>query len=1536
MNTGRFIHRITVCFLLVTVVLLCLFPGEAPVRALENNSPKNENSLARVPSQEAGVPPGTPFQQSFKQTLAARAQRGLPVPSQVHYTVQVVEKGVQRQVITGRTVIIFDSPVQAGYEKWPAMVISEETAARAEIVGHDLVVPGNYDEAIRKVLANQVPGVWEQYEFGREPRTYIVEETLELLAPINGEAFPGLESVVVQNSPVAQQILFGETELGPNIRYGIFLEWKEFGQTLAKFYLGFLLDWAIGLRLPVEVTINSPTEMVQGSTYSINASINPLDWSADDYQRVGVPPENGNEYILRFEFFAGIHIQIAGHDVYKKSRELGFDASRSFKTPFGPGSVFELYEEYVPSSRTGLFWGEEDLFTVGIGLLLKPAFEGPSRITADWRAGKDARGGGQLNFTDASPVSLGPVEAGDFSASDTARLWLERFRYWFNPDSAQINVSGTIDYSFKLFGLVSESHAGDFPVGAIRFFDPGEGTDLGIQPGTGELAQAEIKVVTPLRVVKSVEPAFVQAGGTATIHTTVNNLGDSRLDNVTVSDTTCPVENIGTLNPHQSITYDCLLTASADTRSAATATATGLSGELFSDNALVLIYVLDGVVGDGTPESCTEEALDAELFQYSGSVITFKCGPGPHTIDLTQMKVISRSLELTGSGLIALNGQQLVRVFEVPANLSLTLRGFTIANGWAHRSNGAPNAEGGGGIHNFGELTLEECTLLNNSADYGGGIHNEHSGKLTILRSTLVGNQAIDIGGCGEACTDVGGDGGGLYNAGMASVGASQFRNNTAHGGGAIINWESGQLIIWENTILEYNSARNGGAVENGDSGQVEIRNARLANNTARFIGGALANYEGGKVSIIQSTLRANQSIHVENPEFPTGGGAIFNHPGGNVSLEGSQITGNRSHYGAGAHNMGSMTISQSTFTGNYAIHDGGGAYNEGSMSVSSSTFGGSGPDDLNQAIGGGALINWSPSGQLTISDSTLLGNQADNGGALENGDGGKLVVLQTQLLNNTARFIGGGVVNYDTGQVELRASALTGNKGGDGGGLHNYGSGAILIADGTVLSSNFAGNKGGGIYNQSGSLTLNAGTLRENQAGDVLPDGDYFIGSGGGIYNESGSVTLRDCDLSDNAASGLPAGGTAGGGIYNGSGEITLTLCTLKGNRALGGAYGSGGGIYNDNGFISLIDTTIQNNLAEGRYIAGSGLYNRNRMIINRSTIHDNSYLIAYLGEGGAVYNEGTLSLINSTVSGNNFGAGVTAGGMYNAGELTITTSTVVDNHAYAVGGIYGSVTLKNTIIANNTSSSFPDGNCLGSITSNGYNLSSGISCGLNGTGDLSNTNPLLGPLADNGGPTWTYALLPDSPAIGQIPREQCAVTTDQRGVNRPQGAFCDIGSYEREVVIVNRALRLTNMWFSYNPTPLPNAPAGVFTIFSTFRNVSTRAIRDMTFKVAVLTGGNLLLNADGEPGGVGATISVPPAALGANRLLDPGERFTMVFRIGLQRQQLFIFLANAYGIPAGGMMSAQESGGEGFQFDIQDEQLEDKTNLYLPVLSK
>jgi hypothetical protein len=151
--------------------------------------------------------------------------------------------------------------------------------------------------------------------------------------------------------------------------------------------------------------------------------------------------------------------------------------------------------------------------------------------------------------------------------------------------------------------------------------------------------------------------------------------------------------------------------------------------------------------------------------------------------------------------------------------------------------------------------------------------------------------------------------------------------------------------------------------------------------------------------------------------------------------------------------------------------------------------------------------------------------------------------------------------------------------------------------------------------------------------------------------------------------------------------------------------------------------------------------------------------------------------------------------GGIANGGTLTISNSTLSGNTAYGAlgstgGGIYNSAasaTLQNSIVANSPSG----GNCYGTVTSKGYNLGSDSTCNLSGPGDLNNTDPMLGPLQNNGGPTQTMALPSGSPAIDAGNPRGCTdglghlLKTDQRGKPRPNPedtGGCDIGAYERQ----------------------------------------------------------------------------------------------------------------------------------------------------------
>jgi len=245
-------------------------------------------------------------------------------------------------------------------------------------------------------------------------------------------------------------------------------------------------------------------------------------------------------------------------------------------------------------------------------------------------------------------------------------------------------------------------------------------------------------------------------------------------------------------------------------------------------------------------------------------------------------------------------------------------------------------------------------------------------------------------------------------------------------------------------------------------------------------------------------------------------------------------------------------------------------------------------------------------------------------------------------------------------------------------------------------------------------------------------------------------------------------------------SGNLTINDLTVS-----NGCSSDGGGIFNVAGTLEINNSSISGNSAGG---FGGGIDNRGTLEINNSAISGNS-----ASEAGGIFNLGILEINNTTISGNS--ANVFGGGIENSSTAEINSSTISGNSARG-GGIFAdseTVVITNTIVANQVSG----GDCLNFavITSLGYNIESGTSCGFTNTGDKQNTDPMLGPLQNNGGPTDTHALLDGSMAIdmgdhpaGCFDTDGVLLTTDQRGPGFPRtidgdavpGAICDIGAYE------------------------------------------------------------------------------------------------------------------------------------------------------------
>ncbi|HSH05111.1 MAG TPA: LamG-like jellyroll fold domain-containing protein [Anaerolineae bacterium] len=326
---------------------------------------------------------------------------------------------------------------------------------------------------------------------------------------------------------------------------------------------------------------------------------------------------------------------------------------------------------------------------------------------------------------------------------------------------------------------------------------------------------------------------------------------------------------------------------------------------------------------------------------------------------------------------------------------------------------------------------------------------------------------------------------------------------------------------------------------------------------------------------------------------------------------------------------------------------------------------------------------------------------------------------------------------------------------------------------------------------------------------GNAIQGEDNNAGGGAILVDNSATVTVTNSTLTNNYA-------RLGGAAMSNSSTIVIHNSTLISNSAV-----YGGALFNlFNSQLTIEDTQILSNTADvsgaiqmnstTAVLSNSRVaYNQARqtgainqgdgaMTIQKSVIHHN---IATDTIGAINSSNTTFNIINSTISNNT--AGGDTGAIYMRGIfglITITHSTIAHNTASAVNGLYldnSSVFITNSILDNGTENCFllestdtfggtPPGNML---TSGGYSLSSDTSCPLTNTTDITNTNPLLLPLANNGQSatdpaSWTHALQPGSPAINAIPAglNGCGTTfnSDQRGVSRPLGPGCDLGAHE------------------------------------------------------------------------------------------------------------------------------------------------------------
>jgi hypothetical protein len=440
----------------------------------------------------------------------------------------------------------------------------------------------------------------------------------------------------------------------------------------------------------------------------------------------------------------------------------------------------------------------------------------------------------------------------------------------------------------------------------------------------------------------------------------------------------------------------------------------------------------------------------------------------------------------------------------------------------------------------------------------------------------------------------------------------------------------------------------------------------------------------------------------------------------------------------------------------------------------------------------------------LIIRQGDVKSNTAGGGVRVESGTSLRMVYVTVR--ENLADGNAGGILNI--GELTLvnssvRENIAIGETGG--GGIFNDDEADLILIDSQVISNsaNHADGMGGGIYsdvdasvvmtssqvlsNTSGAFGVAGALLVENFGAarlfDTLIAGNRAGSTGGAIFND-GVITAIDTVFTRNEGVGF------GGGIFN-RGNFQLTGGGIISNSI---GSGFGGGLYNVTGGRMLLSSTLVLSNAAG--ISGGGLYNGSinpTRIINSVFAHNHSDN----GSGGGIYTVSGLAITNTTISTNR--ADSSGGGVYAAGSLFFNNVTVANNTAQNGdgGGIFfsaGSGAIQNTLLASNAD--LLDGNspdCSGTFPSADYNvIQIAAGCTFSGTTthNQANTDPVVAALEDIGS-TLGHPLLSDGPAVDQGNDATCAAD-DQRGIDRPVGAHCDVGALEGILEIVLEPFKL------------------------------------------------------------------------------------------------------------------------------------------------
>lgn len=797
-----------------------------------------------------------------------------------------------------------------------------------------------------------------------------------------------------------------------------------------------------------------------------------------------------------------------------------------------------------------------------------------------------------------------------------------------------------------------------------------------------------------------------------------------------------------------------------------------------------------------------------------GGIARFACSG---IITLGQPIVAERTIELDAHGHeIILNAQKSSRHLLVPAGGELHARNITFANGLATNggsiwsagtlvldgctfsnnvAQGIPGADGlrgtnglpdgewsgtpagdgedgsagqagvGGAIFSLGELIARACRFIGNSAIGGRGGSGGDGGDAAAFVSPGHGGDGAGAGGA---------EGGGVFTSGQASFVSCEFITNSAHAG---MPGEPGLpgTNVYEFYLPDRSAGASGAAADaNGGAiracGDVQILHCR-------FQGNAALGSEGQAGATVYSPAFSNINPGSHGAHGGDGG------DGGNA-------------FGGAVSSAGEIFATNNVWTGNAAAGGAGGHGGEGgnAYSTSGSTFlGGNGGHAGHGGTARGGAIDGA--GALTLHGDVFTLNSALAGAGGGGGRGGHSTGLAFGN-NPLAGEAGdgadayGGAIAHDGTMTAIRVRGETNwILAGSGGAPGSPGTAAsgIFVSAGVATAAGGSGLARGGAIAAKGTNRIIESGLTMNYAGG---------GEGAAGWGWTGAGRFRF--EAPNGQPGRDGGAVFGAGAYLG-GDSVVERCAVSGGLAVAGNGGAGG-----DGAPSLFRTSTGAHGGKGGGVWGSGIYFDGTAEVINSTIAGNQSHPGAGGNGGTgdAHNDGPIFNIDPTRPGGDAGS-IHGSGITSASNslVSLIYCTVASNLVFgATGGVGGvvfglysappgsnsiisgaavyagnPVALRGTIVAGDASTA----QWHGPVVDGDFNLCSDFSITFDGANSLSGLDPLLGPLANHGGPTPSMALISGSPAI-DVAADSQSPLTDQRGAPRPSGTHSDIGAFE------------------------------------------------------------------------------------------------------------------------------------------------------------